>query len=81
MENSIDFSQLTSFGSRREKPCLRGGCGQYWRRPACTSAQSDQHLCYSLIGIISRLTSSKISYVRLVSVGEQAGLNLIFLIP
>ena len=24
MENSIDFSQLTSFGSRREKPCLRG---------------------------------------------------------
>ena len=25
-------------------------CEQQWRRPACTSAQSDQPLCYSLIG-------------------------------
>ena len=27
-----------------------GVCEQQSRRPACTSAQSDQHLCYSLIG-------------------------------
>ena len=27
-----------------------GGREQYRRRPACASAQSDQRLCYSLIG-------------------------------
>ena len=27
-----------------------GVCEQHWRRPACAYAQSDQHLCYSLIG-------------------------------
>ena len=25
-------------------------CKRQRRRPACTSAQSDQHLCYSLLG-------------------------------
>ena len=25
-------------------------CERQKRRPACTSAQSDQHLCYSLLG-------------------------------
>ena len=27
-----------------------GVCEQHRRRPACASAQSDQHLCYSLFG-------------------------------
>ena len=27
-----------------------GGCEQHRRRPACASAQSDQRLCYSLLG-------------------------------
>ena len=27
-----------------------GECGQQMHRPACADAQSDQHLCYSLIG-------------------------------
>ena len=47
-------------------------------RPAYASAQSVQCLCYSLIGsITSRLTTTEISILQLVSVAEQAGLNLI----
>ena len=40
----------TISGPRREKTCLRGVCEQHRRRPACASAQSDQRLCYSLLG-------------------------------
>ena len=36
-------------GLQREKTCLRGACEQQRCRPACASAQSNQHLCYSLI--------------------------------
>ena len=40
----------------------RGVCEQQRCRPACASAQSDQRLCYSLIGsIISSLATSEIS--------------------
>ena len=28
----------------------KGVCENHRRRPACASAQSDQHLCYSLLG-------------------------------
>ena len=39
-------------------------CEQQRRRPVCTSAQSDQCHCYSLIeSIISELTSCKISII------------------
>ena len=39
-----------------------GVCEQQRRRPACASAQSDQRLCYSLIGkVIFKLASSEIS--------------------
>ena len=34
-------------GPRREKTCLRG-CEHHRRRPACASAQSNQHICCSL---------------------------------
>ena len=37
-------------GPQREKAYPLGVCEQQWRRPACTSAQSDQRLCYSLCG-------------------------------
>ena len=33
----------------KRKPDL-AACERQRRRPACTSAQSDQHLCYSLLG-------------------------------
>ena len=36
------------YGPRREKTLEF--CKQQRRRPAWASAQSDQHLCYSLIG-------------------------------
>ena len=50
---------------------------QQKHRPACASAQSGQHFYYSLFGsIISRLAMSEISILYIVSVAEQAGLNL-----
>ena len=56
-----------------------GASKQQRFRSACASAQSDQRLCYSLIGnIISRLATFGISIFYLVSVTEQAGFNLIW---
>ena len=45
---SILIMKLPS-GHRREKTVF-GVCEQQRRRPAYTSAQSDQRLCFSLIG-------------------------------
>ena len=39
----------TNWASTREN-LTSGGCEQQRRRHACTSVESDQHLCYSLIG-------------------------------
>ena len=50
---------------------------QQRRRPACASEQSDQRLCYSLIGkYIYRLATSEILILELVSVAEETGLSL-----
>ena len=56
-----------------------GVCEKPRRRPACASAQSDQRLCFSLFAffsIIYKLASCDFSTFYLVSVAEQAGLNL-----
>ena len=43
-----------------------------------TKVQTDQRLCYSLLeSIISRLNMSEILIFKLVSIAEQAGLNII----
>ena len=42
-------------------------CEQQRRWPACTSAQSDQHLCYSLIGKYNILTCVMQIFNNLVS--------------
>ena len=61
----------------RKEPVF-GVCKQQRHRPAYPSAQSDQRLCffYFLESIISNLVKSEISTFQLVSVAEQAGLNL-----
>ena len=48
-------------------------CEQQRHRSACAYVQSDQHLCYSLSCFM------KISLFQLVSVAEQAGVNLTWL--
>ena len=42
----------STYGPQRKKICLRGlqRRKQQRDRPACPSAQTDQRLCYSLIG-------------------------------
>ena len=64
-------------GPQLEKICLRGAGEQQRGRPACAFTQSDQLLCYSLIGKYYkyRLATSEISIYYQVSVAEQAGLN------
>ena len=47
------FIEEEILGPQHEKTCLLGVCKQLRGRPACTSAQSDQHLCYLLIGKIA----------------------------
>ena len=52
-------------------------CEQQRRRSACTSAQSDQHLCFCCLdSIISLVSISEISSLLLASVAAQAGLSL-----
>ena len=51
-------------------------CEQQRRRSACTSAQSDQHLCCSLVSNISLDSIVEISRLYLASVAVQAGLCL-----
>ena len=51
-------------------------CEQQRCRSACASAQSDQHLCCSLLSIIPLHSKSKISRLELVAVAEQASLSL-----
>ena len=46
---------------------------QHRRKPACTSAQSDQHHCYLLL---CKLATGEISIFLLVSVAEGTGLKL-----
>ena len=46
-------------GPTRENLSL-GVCKQHRRRPACASAQSDQHLCYSLFEV------SYVNYLQVV---------------
>ena len=54
-------------------------CKQHRRRPACTSAQSDQCLCYSLLeSVICYLVTGEISIFCLVSVAKETGLKLAF---
>ena len=45
----IDFNAWHYMGRNTRKPVF-GVCEQHRHRPACASAQSDQHLCYSLFG-------------------------------
>ena len=53
-----------------------GVCEQQRRRPACTSAQSDQRLCYSLIGILYLdLLQAKFQFSSC-SLAEETGLSL-----
>ena len=55
-------------------------CKQQRSRSACASAQSDQHLCCSLLrsidSMICILAISKVSRLYLVSIAEHAGLSL-----
>ena len=51
-------------------------CEQQRCRSACTSAQSDQRLCYSLPSVIPPFSISEISSLQLASVAEQASLSL-----
>ena len=44
----LAFKYQFIYGPRREKTCHGGFCEQQRCRPACASAQSDQHLCYWL---------------------------------
>ena len=44
------FSMYAIYRPQREKTCLQGFANNKGRRPACASAQTDQCLCYSLIG-------------------------------
>ena len=78
----VHFKIMFTYGPRSEKTCLQGGCEQQ-------RAYQPAHLC-SLISafvipllecIQSRHTTSEISYFRLVSVAEQAALNLTFSEP
>ena len=49
LAQNIKITMLT-FGPRREKTLFSVDCEQQRCRPACTSAQTDQRLCYTLIG-------------------------------
>ena len=60
------------------KPVL-GVCEQQRRRPACAPSQSDQHLCYSLIGKYHILTYYLQIFNFLVSVAEETSLSLALL--
>ena len=54
-------------------------CEQQRCRSACASAQSDQHQCCSLLdSMICILALANVSRLLLVSIAEQAGLNLIW---
>ena len=63
-------------GPRREKTCLR----EFAKNKSAdqtAQAQSDQRLCFSLFeSIIFKLATCEFSTFFLVSVAEQAGLNL-----
>ena len=48
-------------------------CEQHRRRPACASAQSDQHLCFSLFGKYHIQTSYKRNFNSLASLCSWAG--------
>ena len=68
--------QIT-FGPRREKPCLRRFANNKGAdRPAHPHSLVSAFVIRLLESIISRLATSEISIFYLVSVAEQAGLNL-----
>ena len=68
--------QCTDMGHVMRKPVYTL-CEQQRCRSACTSVQSDQHLCCPWPdSIIPILAKSKISRLQLVCVAEQAGLSL-----
>ena len=53
-----------------------GGLQPHRRRPACTSAQSDQCLSiHFLESIICKLAAGEISIFKLVSIAEETGLK------
>ena len=55
-----------------------GVCKQHWHRPACTSMQSDQCLCYLLIGYhIKTCYKGYFTFLAIVSVAEQAAFGMI----
>ena len=62
-------------GLDARKPVF-GGCQQHRCRPACPSAQSDQHLCFSVFGKYHIQTCYKRNFNFLPSLCKQAGLNL-----
>ena len=75
-EKCLFYGQLTSYGLNARKPVF-GVCKQQRRRPACASAQTDQHLCFRFLeSSISKLYTGEISIFQLVSVAEETGLNL-----
>ena len=60
-QESLHYPYTHDMGLEAGKPVLGGLHLQQRCRPACTSMQSDQHLCYSLVeSIISRLAQEKI---------------------
>ena len=63
-------------GLDTRKPVFRVS-KQQKRRPACASAQPDQHLCYSLIEMYHILSCYKRIF-KPVSVAEQAGLDMAY---
>ena len=81
--NFVAFSSIHMLRCIFVKICFRARkpvfevCEKQRRRPACTSMQSDQRLCNSLIGIIFRLGTSIFFLIfLLVSVAEETGLSL-----
>ena len=77
-DKNLGNAPIYIWASTREN-LSSGVCEQQRHRSSCAFAQSDQHLCYSFIGKFHYLelaATSKISIIWLISVAEQAGLNL-----
>ena len=71
------FLKDMRYGPRREKTCLRGFANNTGAdQPALPRSLISAFVILFLESIISRLPTSEISIFKLVSVAEQAGLNL-----
>ena len=72
LNETVLFSTRNIYGPCREKKPYFVACEQQRRRPACTSAQSDQRLCYSLIGKYNILTCLMQTFNNLVCLSNCA---------